>query len=105
MSYCEVIHGKEKKKLSKQITMEIEVIRGYYFIYKNKDGDKIAVYMVKDENKSASLLESFAEKYCTEKFNYWWQIDYCFGPDVTGKLQWADFYCGESLLAILESVD
>lgn len=101
MCFDHVIFGGEKVKYSKDWTVKRERVDGYYFIYKDEKDSVIARWMAADKYGAARVLESFAEKYL--KKSYWWEICYCHGYDVRGVLAWADGYCSDRILSILES--
>ena len=101
MRFNHVILGEVKVKHSKEISIEYARADGYYFIYMDKKGSTVARWMSADRCGAANALSSFAEKYL-ETYD-WWEICYCHGYDVCGMLQWSDFYCGNSVLSILES--
>lgn len=101
MRYGHVILGETKVKYSKEVSVKQERADGYYFIHKDEKGPTVARWMSADKRGAADALDSFSEKYL--KTSDWWEICYCYGYDVRGVLQWADFYCGDSVLSILES--
>ena len=101
MRYDHIVFGEVEVKHSKEISIKYEQANGYYFIYKDKKGSTVARWMSADKYGAANTLDSFADKYL--KSSDWWEICYCHGYDVRGVLQWADFYCGDNILSVLES--
>lgn len=101
MNPSKVVYGKVTKKVSSQIKMTIEVIEGYYFIYLEKNGSVTAKHIGENRWEAAKWLDgNECDKYL--KHSDLWHICYCHGLDVTGRLQWAQFYSDDLILHTVE---
>ena len=83
--------GIKKRTLGKSWkNMPYEVINGFYFVCKNKNGEECRYWMGETIEEAFKQFEKMGDKYLGQhnKFNYW--IAYCSGYDIQKRLAWAN---------------
>lgn len=78
----------EKKVKGRKYTTAI--VRGYYFICKDKQGDECRYWMGETFDEAFASFEEIGDKYLGEHNNYRYWIDFCYGYDVDRRLTWSN---------------
>ena len=92
-----ITHGTKSVKLfSTGPKIKHEVIKGYYLVCEDKQGNECRHWF------SSTVDTSALDKVCDEhlgkhnNYNYW--IDYCYGYDVNRRLAWMNLDCTERFI-------